>query len=79
MTTTEERASATYTGLPVKTLSDLSHDAIMLHGFIQGVIELHDLLKIEVGPASNAMPPLFDSLLERADRLSSDLERLDGQ
>lgn len=61
------------TGLPVKTISDLQHDATMLHAFAQGVYELHDLIKTDLSPASNAMPALLDSLIERADRLANDL------
>lgn len=69
--------SATDTGLPVKTISDLQSDATMLHAFAQGVAELHDLIKTDLSPASNAMPALLDSLIERADRLANDLSILE--
>ena len=68
--------SATDTGLPVKTISDLQADATMLHAFAQGVAELHDLIKTDLSPASNAMPAMLDSLIARADRLSCDLDAL---
>lgn len=68
--------SATGTGLP-KSIRSLQHDACMLHAFAQGIAELHDTLKTDTSPASNAMPALFESLIERADRLSNDLDALE--
>lgn len=59
---------------PVRPLGDISHDAIMLHGFAQGLYELHDQIKCEISPASNSMPPMFESLIERCRRLSDDIE-----
>ena len=67
--------SANGPGLP-KSIRDLQHDACMLHAFAQGVAELHDTLKTDTSPASNAMPALFESLIERADRLSNELDAL---
>jgi len=50
----------------MKTISQVACDAVMLHAFAQGVNELHDNLKVEVSPASNAMPALLDSLIQPA-------------
>lgn len=73
--------SATDTGLPdarkARPLDEIMHDAIMLHAFAQGVYELHDTLKTDQSPASNAMPAMFDSLIERAHRLAADIETFD--
>lgn len=76
METEMNAISATDTALPVKTISDLQVDACMLHGFAQGLAELHDMIKTDLSPASNAMPPMFASLIERADRLANDLDAL---
>ena len=67
--------SANGPGLP-KSIRDLQHAACMLHAFAQGVAELHDTLKTDMSPASNAMPALFESLIERADRLANELDAL---
>lgn len=61
----------------MKTIGQVAYDAVMLHAFAQGVNELHDNLKVEVSPASNAMPALLDSLIQRAKQLSEDLERIE--
>lgn len=60
-----------------RPIADIMHDAIMLHAFAQGVYELHDTLKTDRSPASNAMPAMFDSLIERAHRLAEDIEAFD--
>jgi len=65
------------TGLP-KTLSDLQSDAIYLHAMAQGIDALYDTLRPEISPASNSMPAMFQSLIERARRLADDLETLES-
>lgn len=60
-----------------RPLEDIMHDAIMLHAFAQGLYELHDTIKTERSPASNSMPAMFDSLIERAHRLAEDIEAYD--
>lgn len=52
-------------------------DATMLHALAQGVAELHDLIKTDLSPASNAMPAMLDSLIARADQLANDLSVLE--
>lgn len=71
--------SANDSGLPrkAKPIDEIMHDAIMLHAFAQGLYELHDTIKTERSPASNSMPAMFDSLIERALRLSEDIEAFD--
>lgn len=76
--TTEQRACANDTGLPVKTIKDLQSDATMLHGFAEGLAELYDVIDCKPSPASNAMIPMFASLIERADRLANDLDAFES-
>ena len=57
-----------------KTISELQSDAIFLHAMAQGMDVLYDTIKTDLSPASNSMPAMFQSLIERADRLAQDLE-----
>lgn len=74
---TETPAPALRPGRQARPLDDIHHDAVFLHAFAQGVAELHDTLKTEVSPASNSMPALFESLIERAAKLAHDIEIFD--
>lgn len=56
------------------TLDDLHSQAVYLHAFAQGMDELNEQIKAEISPAANAMPAMFQSLIERADILANDLE-----
>lgn len=68
-----------------KTLSDLEHDAINLQALL-GALDLiawkageasdGQELPADVRAANNAMPPLLDSIRERADALLNDIGTL---
>lgn len=60
--------------LVARTLDDIHRDAVFLHAFAQGLAELHDTLKTDLSPASNSMPAMFESLIDRASRLADDIE-----
>ncbi|WP_050524913.1 hypothetical protein [Pseudorhodobacter wandonensis] len=59
-----------------KTISDLQTDATFLHAMAQGIDVLYDIIKTDLSPASNSMPAMLQSLIERADRLAQDLDRV---
>lgn len=61
----------------MKTISDVQLDAVMLHGLAQGVVELYDLIETKPGGAASSMPAILESLMERAGRLSDDLEEME--
>jgi hypothetical protein len=62
-----------------KTISQLQSDACFLHAMAQGVDALFDTISTELSPASNAMPAMFQSLIERADRLAQDLDAMESE
>ena len=55
-------------------LRDMHVDAVYLHAMAQGIDALFDTIETERSPASNSMPAMFQSLIERADRLANALE-----
>lgn len=71
--TASNPASGNNPAMP-KTKSELQSDAVFLHAMIQGIEVLYDTIKHDLSPASNAMPAMFESLLERASRLADDLD-----
>lgn len=58
----------------VRSLDDIHRDAIFLHAFAQGVAELYDQVEATPTPVTNSMPAMFESLIERADRLAGEIE-----
>lgn len=71
--TANNPASGNKPAMP-KTISELQKDAVFLHAMIQGVEIVYEEVSRDCSPASNAMPALFESLLERARRLANDLD-----
>ena len=59
-----------------KTLSDLQRDAVFLHAMAQGLDALYDTIATDISPASNSMPAMFESLIQRARLLADDLDRV---
>ncbi|TJZ93839.1 hypothetical protein FA743_00760 [Paracoccus gahaiensis] len=64
-------------GIKARPLNDIHRDAVFLHAFAQGVAELHETLKTDLSPASNSMPAMFETLIDRASRLVNDIEIFD--
>jgi len=60
-----------------EVVSKLQVDAVYLHAMAQGIDALHDTLVVETSPASNAMPAMFKSLIDWADKLSLGIEELE--
>lgn len=60
-----------------ETLSDLQTDAVYLHAMAQGVDALYDTIATDLSPASNAMPAMFQSLIERAEKLVAGIDALE--
>jgi hypothetical protein len=61
-----------------EAVSKLQVESVFLHAMAQGIDALHDTLVVECSPASNAMPALFKSLIEWADKLSIGIEELEN-
>lgn len=59
-----------------KTLSEVQADAVELHGLAQGMDEL---LQCETKAARNAVFALSTTLIQKADDLALELDRLDGE
>lgn len=81
---TNHPASGNGPAMPVKTLDDLTHMAVMLAGFCDGLDAIHDAATAEdQGPAMypatrrarNAMTPYILTLMGKAQELSEELER----
>lgn len=62
-----------------EAVSKLQVESVFLHAMAQGIDALHDTLVIECSPASNAMPAMFKSLIEWADKLSLGIEALENE
>jgi len=59
-----------------KTIADLQSDAVFLHAMAQGIDVIYDTIKTDLSPASNSIPAMLQSLIERADRLANDLDEV---
>lgn len=57
--------------------ADLQTDAVYLHAMAQGVDALYDTIATDACPASNAMPAFLRSMIQWAEKLSSDVEKLE--
>ncbi len=57
-------------------LATIETDATFLHGLLQGVCVLVDTLNHSASPTSNALNALTDEVVQKADRLLSDISRL---
>ncbi|MES2844857.1 MAG: hypothetical protein V4747_07515 [Pseudomonadota bacterium] len=55
-------------------LAEIQSDATLLHSLCEGALELLELTTTVASPASNALHGLVVVLIERADKLASDLE-----
>ncbi|MCA3488124.1 MAG: hypothetical protein IOD05_07975 [Rhodobacter sp.] len=58
--------------------ADLRHDAIKLHALCQGLELVFDEIACEPTPAKNAAVALICEIVERAERLASDIDRAES-
>jgi hypothetical protein len=73
--TTINPTSGNASGL-AKTLSNLQVDAVFLHASLQGIDILYDLTDRTVSPASNAITALLKSVMDQAQHLADELDRV---